>query len=55
MSLKNVVKVAAEKARQKQAQYVIKQLAAGKSRTEIAIALGVSRQRVHQIEKAAKA
>lgn len=47
-------KKAAEQVRQQQQSYVLRMLAAGKSYKQIAEVLEVSRQRVHQIEKAAK-
>lgn len=51
--MKNMVKIAAEKARQRQADYVLRGLAKGKSPKQLAEELGVSRQRIHQIKKAA--
>lgn len=53
MKAKNVVKEMAEKARQAQMAHVTKARKANKDWTTIAAELGVTRQRVHQIARAA--
>lgn len=52
--MKNVVKEAADKARQKQIAFVRKERAKGKSYSQIGALMGLTRQRAQQLGKAAE-